>query len=126
MTSNPVPPQIMSFSFGDEPMNPADSTAVNCMVMKGDLPIQFKWTVNNMPIVSGEDGFQIMKLSNKLSSLNIESISDSHRGTIKCTATNAAGSSESSAELKVNGLWFPINTVSLNFNFSISITNNHS
>lgn len=98
-----VPPQIMPFTFGDELFNSGDSTGVSCIIIKGDLPIQIKWTLNNEPIVSGENGITINKLSAKSSVLNIASVDREHRGTIKCIAENMAGSDTYSSELSVNG-----------------------
>lgn len=94
----------MPFTFGDEVFNAGDSTAVNCMVMKGDLPLSITWSLNSEPIINDENGMQVVKMSARLSSLSIDSITGHHRGIYKCVATNAAGSSESSAELVVNGI----------------------
>lgn len=93
----------MPFEFGDEPSNYGDSTAVQCMVYKGDLPLQIQWSLNGQPITNEHAGIRVMKMSQKLSSLSIDAISDIHRGLFKCSATNAAGSSEHIAELNVNG-----------------------
>ncbi|XP_046866022.1 Down syndrome cell adhesion molecule-like protein Dscam2 isoform X37 [Drosophila willistoni] len=97
-----VPPQVMPFVFGDEPSNYGDSTAVQCMVYKGDTPLQLHWTLNGQPITNENVGIRIIKMSPKLSSLSIDSISGHHRGLFKCIATNAAGSAEQNAELIVN------------------------
>lgn len=98
-----VPPQVMPFIFGDEPSNYGDSTAVQCMVFKGDTPLQLHWTLNGQPITNENVGIRIIKMSPKLSSLSIDSINGHHRGLFKCIASNAAGSAEQSAELVVNG-----------------------
>lgn len=73
------------------------------MVTKGDLPLNIKWSLNGQLIISGEDGLTILKMSPRLSALTIESIKSYHRGYYKCIAENAAGSTDFSAELKVNG-----------------------
>lgn len=93
----------MPFFFGDEPTNYGESTAVQCMISKGDLPISIQWFLNEEPIVNSDDGILILKMSPRLSSLSIESINHKHRGLFKCTASNLAGSSEVSAVLNVNG-----------------------
>lgn len=93
----------MPIIFGEEPSNFGDSTAGHCMVFKGDLPLKIQWSLNGHPITNELDGIRIMKMSQKLSSLSIDSISDHHRGTFKCIAINKAGSAEQSAELLVNG-----------------------
>lgn len=99
-----VPPQIMPFQFGDDSFNPGDSTAVNCMITKGDLQnLRMKWTLNGQPIVNGENGLQVVKMSARLSSLSIESLSDRHRGIFRCIVSNDAGETHYLSELKING-----------------------
>lgn len=93
----------MPFSFGDEPLNVGESTAVNCMITKGDLPLNITWTLNEDPLMSGNDGITITRISPRLSALNIESIGGQHRGQFKCIASNAAGSVGLESELKANG-----------------------
>lgn len=99
-----VAPQIMPFVFGDEPSNTDDSIGVQCMVNKGDLPIEIRWIINSSPIISGENGITITKLNARTSSLNINSLDGIHRGVYKCIGINAAGTAEYSATLEVNGL----------------------
>lgn len=94
----------MPFEFGEESFNTGDSTGVSCVVVKGDLPISIKWTLNGSPIVNGENGLTVMKLSAKSSVLNIASLEKEHRGIVKCIAENAAGVAEYSSELQVNGI----------------------
>lgn len=79
--------------------------SASCVVPKGDLPIKIRWSLNLAPIVNGEDGFTILRLNKRTSSLNIDSLTALHRGTYKCIATNEAGTSEYVAELQVNGLF---------------------
>lgn len=93
----------MPFFFGDESFNSGDSTAIQCMIVKGDQPVQIRWTLNGNPVVTGERGLNVVRMSPRLSSLSIESISGEHRGIFKCFVSNAAGTEEFSSELKVNG-----------------------
>lgn len=93
----------MPFNFGDETLNYGESVGVQCMVNKGDLPVDIRWTVNASPIVSGENSFTIMKMNSRTSSLNIEYLDAIHRGMYKCVASNRAGTSDQSAALEVNG-----------------------
>lgn len=99
-----VLPQILPFSFGDEPINTDDVTAVQCMVLKGDLPISVKWFLNNYPITTADDSISIVKTSTRISQLSIESVQAKHRGVYKCLAENKAGVISYSTELNVNGL----------------------
>lgn len=75
-----------------------------CMVSKGDLPLEIRWTLNSAPVITGEHGFTLQRMNARTSSLNIDSLEAHHRGTYKCIASNKAGSEEYSAVLDVNGL----------------------
>ena len=99
---NKVSPQIMPFDFGAEPLNNGESVGVVCMINKGDLPIDIRWTIHSLPIVSGENSFTITKTNSKTSVLNIEYLDSIHRGIYKCVASNKAGSAEYSSQLYVN------------------------
>lgn len=66
--------------------------------------MEFRWTFNSSPIVSGENGFTIMKMNSRTIALNIESIDGYHRGVYKCIAKNNAGVVEYSSQLDVNGM----------------------
>lgn len=97
-----VPPQIQHFSFGDEAVNAGDIVAVQCAVLKGDLPIEITWTHNGLPLLE-ESHVAITRSSARISALNIESVVGDHRGMFKCIAMNLAGRTELAAELMVNG-----------------------
>lgn len=85
-------------------MNTGENAGVQCMIQKGDIPITIKWTLNSRPIINGEDGVTILKLSPKTSVLNIGNVAEYHRGLFKCIAENKAGSAYQIAELQVNGI----------------------
>nr|XP_044249305.1 Down syndrome cell adhesion molecule-like protein Dscam2 isoform X14 [Drosophila takahashii] len=97
-----VPPQIQAFDFGTEPANTGEMAGGFCMVPKGDLPMEIRWTLNSAPIITGEHGFSLSRLNPRTSSLSIDSLEARHRGLYKCIASNKAGSAEYSAELHVN------------------------
>ncbi|XP_043064004.1 Down syndrome cell adhesion molecule-like protein Dscam2 isoform X8 [Drosophila ficusphila] len=97
-----VPPQIQPFDFGVEPANTGEMAGGFCMVPKGDLPMEIRWTLNSAPIITGEHGFSLSRLNPRTSSLSIDSLEARHRGLYKCIASNKAGSTEYSAELHVN------------------------
>lgn len=56
-----------------------------------------------------------MKLGQRSLALNIDSISDNHRGNYTCEASNAAGVARYSALLNVNGT--SIETLSFSFTY---------
>lgn len=100
-----VAPQVVPFAFADETTNTGDTVGIQCIVNKGDLPVDIRWILNSSPVISGENGITILKLNQRTSSLNINGVEGMHRGLFKCLASNQAGSAEYSAELFVNGLW---------------------
>ncbi|KAF7271145.1 hypothetical protein GWI33_015951 [Rhynchophorus ferrugineus] len=96
-----VIPHINPFDFGEEPVNSGDSASLNCLVTKGDLPINISWLHNNVSI-EYMDGIMTNKLGNKVSALTIESVQENHSGLYTCIAENKAGVSQYSASLYVN------------------------
>lgn len=98
-----VTPQLLPFSFGDDPLNTDDVAAVQCMALKGDLPMKIKWYFNESPITTIESGVHVVMTSPRISQLTIEAVTAYHRGLYRCVAINKAGSVEYSAELRVNG-----------------------
>lgn len=94
----------MPFVFGDEATNTGETVGIQCIVNKGDLPVEIRWILNSSPIISGENGITILKLNQRTSSLNINSVEGMHRGLFKCLVSNQAGTTEYSTELNVNGL----------------------
>lgn len=76
---------------------------VSCMVAKGDLPLDMFWSLNNEPIVSGQNGYKMLRMNARSSTLSIDSLDAIHRGRFSCVARNKAGFDEFHAELQVNG-----------------------
>lgn len=97
-----VPPKIAPFDFGSEPSNFADSASVACLAVHGDTPIAFKWFFNDRP-VKEYSGITTVKLGNRNSVLNIDSVTGKHAGRYTCQASNEAASFNYTAELIVNG-----------------------
>lgn len=83
-------------------MNYDETVSITCTVSGGDLPVDFKWTLNNDPIDSYFDVL-IEKRGKRTSSLLIESLKAHHAGNYTCKAQNAAGIVEYSSTLIVNG-----------------------
>ena len=99
-----VAPQVLAFNFGEDQIyNMGDVLSVNCVVLKGDLPLNIHWTLNSVPIISGLDGFTIVQMNRRTSYLSVDSLESKHRGLYRCIAVNLAGLAEYAAELQVNG-----------------------
>jgi hypothetical protein len=98
-----VLPQIVPFSFGDETTNAGDIASVTCTVVKGDTPIAINWLFNGSEI-QNNDEITISKVGKKISMLSIESARADHVGEYTCVAKNAAGATNISTYLYINGL----------------------
>lgn len=98
----PVKPKIAPFNFGEETSNFGDSASVACLVITGDLPVIFKWFFNDRPVKEFA-GITTVKLGNRNSVLNIDSVTGKHAGNYTCEASNQAASFNYTSELVVNG-----------------------
>lgn len=98
-----VPPQIMPFTFGDGVSNFEDSIATQCMITKGDAPLQIKWFLNDEIIWNDMHLIQLIPIGPKLNALRIDSLNEKHRGNYTCQVQNRAGVVSYSAELVING-----------------------
>lgn len=96
-------PQLLPFTFGDDPLNTDDVAAVQCMALKGDLPMKIIWYFNDAPITTIASGVHVVMTSSRISQLTIEAVTAYHRGLYRCVAENKAGHTEYAAELRVNG-----------------------
>lgn len=89
-----------------------------CSVHKGDLPINIFWLHNGIN-VGNIDGILVSKVSQKVSTLTMDSVKEEHAGNYTCVAENESGVSIYSAILNVNGIHFNITVLKL-FPFPIS------
>lgn len=101
-----VSPQIAPISFGDEPVNAGDLVSVQCVVTKGDSPLEITWTFDSQPIRSDRMDVIVSNSGKRVKQLTIESVAARHAGEYTCVASNAAGSTSHSAKLDVNGTRF--------------------
>ncbi|XP_050305206.1 cell adhesion molecule Dscam2 isoform X28 [Anthonomus grandis grandis] len=96
-----VPPQIAHFDFGVDAINAGDMVSTQCLVNKGDLPLNITWFFNGKPIVLLQ-GSTVTKINPRLSSLSISSVDAVHAGEFGCVAANAAGEDRLFTVLNVN------------------------
>lgn len=99
-----VAPQILTFTFGEEPANWGDLVSVTCSVIKGDNPVLISWAFNGEPIENDQTtDVTIGSTNRKNSVLSIEAVAARHAGEYTCSASNQAGATSHSARLLVNG-----------------------
>lgn len=99
-----VRPVIVPFNFGEVPSNPGDTAVVNCVVTKGDLPLDISWTFSTETIDSSlHRDITTTPLGTRASVLTINYVSANHQGNYTCIVQNAAGRAEYVATLVVNG-----------------------
>uniref|UniRef100_A0A8D9BD92 Down syndrome cell adhesion molecule-like protein 1 n=1 Tax=Cacopsylla melanoneura TaxID=428564 RepID=A0A8D9BD92_9HEMI len=98
-----VVPRIQSFSFGDEPMEAGEPSAVNCLILSGDQPMNISWLFNAAPIPPSMSDISVSQSNKKLSMLSILAVTHEHVGNYSCVVSNVAGTSVMSASLLVNG-----------------------
>lgn len=100
-----VAPQIAPFSISEEPANWGEQVSAICSVVKGDLPIEIRWSLNSEPITRlTHPDVAISNTGKKTSVLVIESVTARHAGEYSCVASNLVGSVSRSAVLSVNGI----------------------
>ncbi|XP_050054067.1 cell adhesion molecule Dscam2 isoform X37 [Aphis gossypii] len=96
-----VPPQIMPFSFGDNPSNAGDKVQVGCTVAKGDQPLRISWNFYGEEL-SSNMGVSTMAIGDSMNVLFIPSVAPSNRGNYTCVAKNPTGYDSYTAQLLVN------------------------
>lgn len=98
-----VPPKIAPlFTFGDEALSYGDTISIACTISGGDLPVTAEWRFNGGPLESYLE-IQTEKRGKRINNLVIDLVSAKHAGNYTCVASNAAGVTEHSSELIVNG-----------------------
>ncbi|XP_026814856.1 Down syndrome cell adhesion molecule-like protein Dscam2 isoform X9 [Rhopalosiphum maidis] len=96
-----VPPQILPFSFGDNPSNAGDKVQVGCTVAKGDQPLRITWNFYGEEL-SSNMGVSTMAVGDSMNVLFIPSVAPSNRGNYTCVANNPTGYDSYTAQLLVN------------------------
>lgn len=108
-----VLPKIAPFFLGTDALFPGDFFTLQCSITHGDLPISIYWTFNGMPLYQKSSNIDVNRNSNndviianmgsRSSVLTIDSVRGQHSGNYTCYGKNAAGLSEHSVLLIVNG-----------------------
>lgn len=75
---------------------------VNCVLQKGDRPVNFTWVFNDIVLQSG-NGIRLDDFG-KSSILTLDPVRGIHKGIYTCIASNQAGEEQVSARLVVNGI----------------------
>ena len=73
-----------------------------CTVIKGDEPLSIRWSLKGEDLGPGPD-LNTSQLGPRTSMLMISSVNYRHSGSYTCTASNAAGTVEYTAQLNVHG-----------------------
>lgn len=94
-------PEIHPFTF-DETVNSGDIVSVQCLVSKGDTPLNISWTLNGR-YVNNMDGIITGSMNQRNSILTIESAQAHHTGEYSCLAQNSVGIAKYASYLNVNG-----------------------
>ena len=98
-------PQIIPFTF-EENITPGRMVQVACVVSQGDLPIEIRWTLEGEEIRPAS-GIFTQRISERTSILSINSVGSEHRGSYTCHASNAAGVTNVTKTLWINGnTWY--------------------
>lgn len=98
---NAVAPQISPFTFGEEEINEGETVSVQCIIAKGDNPVNISWYLNGKPVrnVHGV----VVTQTRRVGSLTIEFVQADHTGQYTCIASNFAGNDTYYAVLNVKG-----------------------
>lgn len=94
-------PHIHPFAFEEE-ANSGDSVQLTCHASKGDLPLTIRWLHNYLPIFA-HFGVLTNKIGDRISLLTIPNVQDKNGGNYTCVAENAAGATNFTANLYVDG-----------------------
>lgn len=72
------------------------------MILDGDLPMTLRWMFHGQEL-SSQMGITTFRLNPRVSLLSIDAVAAGHAGDYTCTASNAAGQTNHTASLFVNG-----------------------
>ncbi|KAF4527934.1 hypothetical protein B566_EDAN012827, partial [Ephemera danica] len=100
-----VPPEITPFTFQE--ITEGERVQVQCIIKKGDLPLNITWMKNSKAIFHPDfqhhaNSIHITDFNTYSSILTINSVSSHHRGNYTCVARNPAKVTSYTAHLKIS------------------------
>ena len=101
-------------------MNAGDAAQTQCVVLKGDLPINISWSFHG-DMNAFRSGVVTSSIGSRGSALIIDSLSARHAGTYTCTARNQVATVTYSTVLVVNGREDCVRTVFIPSSRSLNI-----
>lgn len=101
----PIPerPHLIQIDFGESDIYEGDFAQANCVLQKGDRPVNMTWIFNGIVLLSG-DGIKIDQIG-RSSILTLDPVRGFHQGSYTCSASNLVGQEQVSTKLIVNGTW---------------------
>lgn len=90
--------------YVEEDLNTGESVQLNCHVAKGDKPLDIIWSFNGEEITA-KMGVTTTKISDRSNLLIISSVMATHSGSYTCSAVNAAGRTQYTVSIHVNGIF---------------------
>lgn len=100
-------PQIQPFFFPIA-LSVGQKASVSCGVIKGTLPLKFKWIKNGNELMESEN-IKIHAIED-VSLLAIDPVKQESGGNYTCVVSNSFGKDEYTAMLMVKGKWYNVFT----------------
>lgn len=84
-------------------MNAGETASIQCIVTKGDSPLNITWYFNGTRVDPSVFGVTTTRSSKKIGTLIIDSVQEAHVGDYTCVAANFASAANYTTRLNVNG-----------------------
>ncbi|GAB6020837.1 Down syndrome cell adhesion molecule-like protein 1 [Chamberlinius hualienensis] len=108
-----VRPKIVPIYLGEGHLVGSPARLV-CGLIEGDPPVSFQWLKDGLPIrdnMTSSSLISIHQIDGLSSILTIGRLVAEHTGSFTCIASNSAGSTNYTVQIKVNGKWGPRTTI---------------
>ena len=93
---------ILPFTFGSNAIREGEIAQLICFVSKGDEPLTISWYLKG-DTLSSDPSITTTMIGTRTSMLMINNVGYRHSGAYSCRASNHAGSTTQTAQLRVNG-----------------------